>query len=151
MHATAHWFYVNEGTLAKFFGRLLLMGSVLRTSKFPVFKTKWRSSSLAPQKSNSMGSLHHVWWPRSIKAFWVYGSIFLTIPLHCTTDRQWGINTRNEHMVDNFISYQMVWLIVKMLLFIYQPIWCVSLVPDGDCTYPSSTVGSFLFKASWGH
>ena len=76
--------------VAKLYGRLRLIRSVLRASKFFVLKIDWNC--------NFRGLLHLPFWLQLVMALW--GITFQRLKLLCLAKDHWqGFSTRNAHMV----------------------------------------------------
>ena len=96
------WFVPPRVHVAKFYGRLRLIRSVLRAFKFFRVKIDWNC--------NFVGLLHHPFWLHLVLA--LSGNHFQLLNPHCLAkDHWWGFITRNAHMVHivNSFSFKMVY------------------------------------------
>ena len=90
--------------VAKFYGRLRLIPSVFRASKFSVIKIDWNYSFV--------DLLHHpIWLYLDLALLGHHFSNFELLVLCLAKDRWWGSSTRNAHLIHivNHIRFKMVY------------------------------------------
>ena len=132
-----HCWWTSESPrahVAKFYGRLRLIRSVWRASKFSVFEFVWNC--------NFVGLLHHPFWLQLVLA--LFGHCFSTfVYTTCLAGDHWrGFSTRNVHVVHvvNLIRLKMVCASWWKSLFIFQ------LLGECHCWWTSESPRAHVAK-----